>query len=264
MTDRSASGPTLTSVALPREHGGWSLTLEPALLGLIVAPTWAGAALAAMALVGFLARTPLKTAMVDRRRRRHLPRTVLATRVVAVETVAIAVLVAFAATTAEAGFWMPLLFALPLLGIELWYDVRSRSRRLVPELAGTVGIASVAAAIALAGAVDTPIAYGLWAVAAARAVAAVVFVRVQLRRAKDQPHRLATSDAGQAVAIAAIATTTAAEATSGAALAAIAILAAIHIALVRRPPPAAPVLGAQQVVLGLAVIVVAGLAAAAP
>ena len=36
------------SVAVPTEHGGWGLTFEPVLLGLIVAPSWAGAARAGL------------------------------------------------------------------------------------------------------------------------------------------------------------------------------------------------------------------------
>jgi len=48
------------SVVIPSEHGGWGLTLEPALLGLLVAPTLAGLASAGAALLAFVARTPIK------------------------------------------------------------------------------------------------------------------------------------------------------------------------------------------------------------
>ena len=60
-----AARPVWRTVAIPSEHGGWGLTLEPALLGLLVAWSGAGVCLALAALVGFLARTPLKLAMVD-------------------------------------------------------------------------------------------------------------------------------------------------------------------------------------------------------
>ncbi len=66
---------TLRSVAVPSEHGGWGLTLEPGLLGLLVAPGAAGVCLAVAAFVAFLARTPLKVVLVDRRRGRWLGRT---------------------------------------------------------------------------------------------------------------------------------------------------------------------------------------------
>ena len=45
---------------LPKEHGSWSLALEPVALGLLVAPSAAGAALAAAAVSGFFLRRPWK------------------------------------------------------------------------------------------------------------------------------------------------------------------------------------------------------------
>ncbi len=48
------------SLVLPREHGSWSLALEPVALGLLVAPTRAGGWLALAAAAAFLARRPLK------------------------------------------------------------------------------------------------------------------------------------------------------------------------------------------------------------
>ncbi|HKA83628.1 MAG TPA: YwiC-like family protein, partial [Acidimicrobiales bacterium] len=80
------------AVAVPDEHGGWSLSAEPALLGLLVAPSSAGAALAAAAMVAFVARTPVTLVLVDLRRRRWLRRTTLATRIAAAELVLLAAL----------------------------------------------------------------------------------------------------------------------------------------------------------------------------
>lgn len=255
---------SLRSVALPTEHGGWSLTLEPALLGLIVEPGAAGLCLAGAALLGFLTRTPLKLALVDRRRRRTLPRTRLATITATVEMAGLIVLAVLAALLAEGSFWWPLAIAAPLVALELWYDVRSRSRRLVPELAGSVGVASIAAAIALAGGGSDLLAGGLWLIAAARAVAAIAFVRVQLRRGKNQPHSLWLNDGFQIVAVVAVAVGLAADAASVPAVLAILALAIIHAVLVRRPVPKTAIVGAQQVVFGLAVVLTAALGAIAP
>src|SRR5690348_13588654 len=47
-------------LALPKEHGSWFLALEPVALGLLVAPTGAGVALAVAAVAGFFLRRPLK------------------------------------------------------------------------------------------------------------------------------------------------------------------------------------------------------------
>ena len=90
------------------------------------------------------------------------------------------------------------LLAAPLLAVELWFDMRSRGRRLVPELAGAVGIGAVAAAIVLADGGDARLAAGLWMVVAPRVVASVPFVRLQLARAKQRPRLLGSSDAAQA------------------------------------------------------------------
>jgi hypothetical protein len=51
------------SLVLPREHGSWSLALEPVALGLLVAPSRAGMWLALAVLAGFFTRRPLKLAL---------------------------------------------------------------------------------------------------------------------------------------------------------------------------------------------------------
>ena len=94
--------PGLRSIALPTEHGGWGFTLEPLILGLLAAPSIAGAALATAAVALFLARRPWRLFVEDRRRGRNLPRTRLAGQVVA-DYLAIAAAGAFiAAVTAAA------------------------------------------------------------------------------------------------------------------------------------------------------------------
>ena len=94
-------------MALPAEHGGWGLTLEPGILGLLIAPSLGGACLALGAMVAFLARTPLKIVVVDRRRGRVLERTRLAQRVAAGELAVLALLAIGAVLLAEPGFWVP-------------------------------------------------------------------------------------------------------------------------------------------------------------
>lgn len=254
--------PPLRSVMLPSEHGGWSLTLEPAILGLIVAPSGAGWALAGAALLGFLLRTPLKLAAGDRLRGRTLIRTEMATRATFAYGLVLCSLLAVALVASDHVFWPPLALAGPLFVVEFAYDVRSRSRRLVPELVGTIGIGAVAAAIVLADAGEVAVAYALWVIAAARAIAAIPFVRVQLRRGKHQPHRLASSDAAQLLAV--LGAAAVAPILGVVPAAAILGLAVFHAVAVRRPVPKTAVIGAQQVALGLTVVVVTALAVLAP
>lgn len=254
----------LKAVALPTEHGGWSLTAEPVLLGLLVAGSGAGVALGAAAVVAFMARTPLKVVLVDRWRGRWLARSALAARVFAIEAVMIGALVAIAALSAARPFWIPLFVAAPLVAVELWFDMRSRSRRLIPELAGTIGMGSIAAAIALAGGTSGRVAAGLWCVIAACSGAAIPFVRTQLHRARGKAAQRATSDLAQLLSVGVVAVAWALDAAPGAAVLIVAVAAAANVINMRRSPPRAVVLGMQQMVLGLTVVLVTGLAVLAP
>lgn len=247
------------AVALPSEHGGWGLTLEPVLLGLIVAFSGAGVAIGLVALLAFLARTPVKTVLVDRWRHRWLSRTRLAAIIAAAELTLLVALLVIAALTADGAFWVPLVLALPLMGVELWFDMRSRGRQLVPELAGSIGIAAVASAIVVAGGMDAATAAGVWLVLAARALASLPFVRFQIRRLRDQPHRLWPQDLAQVAAIAAAAAGVVLGWLPWGALVPVAAIAAVQVVLARTPPRPAKVVGMQQMVLGLAVTISAGI-----
>lgn len=249
---------------MPSEHGGWSFTLEPAILGLLVAWSGAGAALAAAALVAFVARTPLKIVLVDRWRGRRLERSELAQRVLTAELILLVFLVAVAAATTQHSFWWPLALAAPLILIELWHDMRSKSRRLLPELAGTIGIGSVAAAIALAGGTTDGVAAGLWLVIASRSLAAVLFVRVQLLRFKEQDHQLWHSDLAQLVAVVIVTWGWRAGIVPAVAVSAMALLAAFELIAVRRPPQKAVAIGSQQIMLGLSLVMLTALGVRAP
>lgn len=232
-------------VAVPGEHGGWGLTAEPVLLGILVAPSLAGVALGIAALVAFLVRTPLKVVLVDRWRHRWLPRSRLAASIAAAE---LALLLALAALAVVASGWrwlVPMAIAAPLVTVELWFDMRSRSRRLVPELCGAVGIALAAASVAL----------GL--VLAARALAAIPFVRVQIDRLRHGSSTVRVSDRSQIIgALVAIVAVSIDPALLAGALAVGALLVA-QVVWVRRPPVAAKVLGLRQLLLGLAVVAIA-------
>jgi hypothetical protein len=247
-------------VAIPTEHGGWSLTLEPVLLGLLVAWSWSGFALGAAAMLAFVTRTPLKLVLVDAWRGRWLARTTVAARVAAVELIVLTALVVVAALTADARFWWPLLVAAPLVAVELWFDMRSRSRRLLPELAGTVGIGSVAAAIALADGAAGSLALGLWVVVAARAVAAIPYARTQVFRTRGRPHDVRHSDLAQVVAALVVTAAASADVVPLAAALAIVAVAAFNIRAVRVAPRPAKVIGLQQMFFGFAVVIITAIA----
>ena len=255
--------PTWRAVVVPSEHGGWGLTLEPALLGLLVAPSIAGAALAVAAFVAFLVRTPLKTVLVDRRRHRSLDRDRLAGRVVAVEVAVLAAMITVALARAGVEWCIPLLFALPLFLTELWYDARSRGRRLVPELCGAVGISAVVASIAVAGGESWTLAVALWLVLAARAVASVPFARVQVLRLRSTPPSTRPSDLGQLVGIVVAAVAVAVDGAVAAGALAVLLVALVQLGWSRGPARAAKVVGFAQLGFGLAVVAATAIGVAA-
>jgi hypothetical protein len=245
----------LRSVAVPTEHGGWGLTAEPVLLGLAVAPSIAGFCLGVAAILAFLARTPLRVVLVDRHRNRHLDRTVLARRILAAEGAAIAALVAAAAVTADGPFWWPAAVAAPLVAVELWFDTRSRSRRLAPELAGTIGICAVVAMIVLAGGHPAGEAAALWVVLGARALTAIPHVRAQIARlhGHDAPARDLLLADGAAIVAVALAAVLEPAVTAGAI--AVAAIVGVQRLTGRGAPVPAKVVGIRQTVFGLTLVV---------
>ena len=260
----STSGPAVAgerrlwrAVAIPTEHGGWGLTLEPVLLGMVIAFSWSGLAIGLAAFLAFLVRTPMKLALVDRRRNRSLPRTRLATRLAATEFGLLGLLGAFASWTAGAEWLIPVLIAAPLVAVELWFDIRSRSRRLVPELAGAVGISAVAASITLAGGESWRLAVALWVVLTARAVASIPFVRTQIMRMRRGSAPLGTTDlfqlTGAALGFAAVAVST--QVFAGAIAVAV-VAAAQSLATRREHIPAVKVIGLRQMAAGLVIVAV--------
>ena len=243
------------AVAIPNEHGGWGLTLEPVVLGLLIAPSLAGLALGLAAFLAFLVRTPLKLVFVDVRRGRWLARTRLALRVTIVEVLLLVALGALAASRVGWAWLIPVAIAVPLVAVELWFDIRSRSRRLVPELCGSIGIGAAAAAILGAGGESAALAAGAWLVLAARAIGAMPFVRVQigrLRRGVASPwHSDLAQVSAVVVAVAALLVDRRVAAGAGAA----AVLALLHVVWVRQPPIPAKQLGVGETILGIGLVV---------
>jgi hypothetical protein len=242
-------------VAIPSEHGGWGLTAEPIVLGLLLAFSWPGAAIGAAAMLAFLARTPVKLALVDRRRNRELERTVLARRIGAVEVLAIATLAVVALVTAGWSWVIPAAIALPLFAVELWYDIRSRGRRLVPELCGAVGMGAVAAAIIVAGDGAAALAAAAWLVLAARSIGAIPFIRTQIGRLHRAESSTRSSDLFQLLALAVAALAAVIEPDVLVGSIAVGMIVVLHLVWVRRSPvPPAKVLGLRQMALGFALV----------
>ncbi len=242
------------AVAMPSEHGGWGLTLEPVLLGLVVAWSGAGVALGVAAFTAFVVRTPLKLVAVDLRRRRWLDRSRLALRIAKVELIVLGSTVALAFALAGWSWLVPVVVAGPLVAIELSFDVRSRGRRLVPQLCGAVGITAVAASIVLAAGRSNGLAAGVWLVLTARAVGAIPFVRVQILRLRGPHGPVWQSDLAQVVSVAVATAAVIADHRLLFGLVGVVILAAMQFVWVRRAPIPAKQVGLRQMGMGLALV----------
>jgi hypothetical protein len=171
----------LRTVALPTEHGGWGFLAEPILLGLLLAPSRAGLAIALATVAAFLMRHPSKLFWRNRHRIDLTPRFRIARRF----GLLYAGLAAggFAVALALVG-WKPLvpyLVLSPLLAMYGAFDVNNQARRLLPELVAPMGLAAAAPAIALAGGWDWAGAWTLWLLLQARAVPSILYVRARLR-----------------------------------------------------------------------------------
>ncbi len=149
-----------------------------------------------------------------------------------------------------------MLLAGPLIAIEFSFDVRSRGRRLVPELCGAIGISAVAASIVLAAGQGGGLAAGVWLVLAARAVGAIPFVRVQIVRLRRGHGPVWQSDLAQAVSLAVAVGAVVADQRMLVGGLGVAVLAGAQCVWVRRPPMPAKQIGLRQMGMGLALVAV--------
>jgi hypothetical protein len=178
---RSTQSVYWRSIAFPVEHGGWGLLAEPVLLGLVLAPSRAGVALAAGVLFAFLARHPLRLVLLDRRKAARYPRTVVAERWLGCY-LGMAVASLLLALGLTAAFWPALAVALPPGVVALLFDARGRSREAAAEIAGACALSTSSSAIALAGGAAAGLAFGASALLAMRAVATILYVRARIRQ----------------------------------------------------------------------------------
>lgn len=173
--------PPWKSVALPTEHGGWSFLIEPLILGLVLTPSIAGAWLAVSASAAFLARHPFKLVALDRRRGLRYPRTRLAERFFAVYAIVAASSFFVALGLSGAPILAPIMVAAPFALAALGRDLQGRAREALPEIAGALGLGASATAIILAGGGLPATAWLAWALLAARASTAILYVRARVR-----------------------------------------------------------------------------------
>jgi hypothetical protein len=182
-----APAPRWTAVALPAEHGGWGLLLEPVALGLALAPSWAGLGAGAAAVCAFLARLPVRLAVQDAQRGVVHPRTRLARRVAAGYAAGALGFGVLGLWGAPGSAWAALAAALPLASIQLLYDLKNRGRDLVPEMLGATAASLATPVLALVGGAPLAVAFAAGALLLLRSLGAILYVRARLRRARGVP-----------------------------------------------------------------------------
>lgn len=264
-----AANTSFRSLVLPREHGSWSLALEPVALGLLVAPSRGGAWLALAVVAGFFTRRPLKLAATlppaDPRRAAAWRWTLL------FAVVAVAALAGSAGAkvlneqlSSVGALWAlwPLLLAAPLGAAFLWFDLRGEMREAEAEIAGSAAFALVPATFATLAGWSAGAALALAGLMLARSVPTVLTVRTYLRLRKGKIATALPALASAALALIAVATLAVVKLAPWTAVALAALLAARTAWLLssRTPTWSARRAGITEAILGAVFVVVLALA----
>jgi hypothetical protein len=250
--------PTFVDVVRPKEHGSWSLVLEPIVFGLIVAPTVAGLALCLSVLAAFFGRRPLRMVVLDRDSTRRR----VAFRAVAV--CGVAALVAFGVAVALGGAgWLPWLLPTALGGAAfLAFDLRQSGRDQIAELAGSCAFAFLSAAIAALAGFSFAAGLAVGLVMLARALPTVLVVRATVRARKTHEKPSLMPLAVAIVAAAAAVFLARADLAPRIAIVATLVLALRAFVFLAFPRPAlrASTIGMIEALLGAAYVLTLGLA----
>lgn len=248
----TAAGVRLRPIALPTEHGGWGFIIEPILLGLLIAPSVAGVILGLATFGFFLLHQPLKIALKDHLKGRRVPRTVVAERF-ALGYGGLGLLGMITILfIAEPLFLAPLLLALPLAFVQIYYDLRNKSRAVPSEIAGAVALGSVASAIMLLGGKDLTPAFIIWGLLIARTIPAILYVRARLRIETNRAWQALPVIVSHAVALlAVVALTVSGLATIWATLALLILTGRALLGISPYRQPARPAqIGVREMILG--------------
>jgi len=254
---RAAVAPR-ASVFLPKEHGSWSLALEPLALGLLLAPSLSGGALAVAAFAGFLLRRPWKAAFaaasVDSGR---------AAREAAVLLIILVIAGGFETLVLgnPAALW-PVLLAVPGGLLFAYFDAQGEGRAAAAELSGSAAFAILPAALATLAGWPVLAALGLATLALARSIPTILTVRTFLRKRKGEPTDVTLPVLVACAAVATVLLFALTRSLSWLAVAAPALLLlrAIWFASPWRPAWTAKRVGMMEAVLGVAYLVIATLA----
>lgn len=163
----------------PREHGSWSLALEPLVLGLAVAPSGAGLALGVATLGAFFARRPLRLCWEG-----DSPEAAPAARALLVCSLVAAAALGFSVALHGTAWLLWLLPPAVLGAVFLFHDLRRHGRSATAEIVGAAAFAFLPAGLARLAGFPPAASLALAAVCLARNVPTVLYVRARVRAQK--------------------------------------------------------------------------------
>lgn len=256
------SAKSIRSVALPAEHGSWSLWLEPALLAMLVAPSAPGITFVLMGFCFLLLHQPLRIVLIDVNRGKRYDRTRLAATFLVLYIAMAGAALGVTLAQLDASVFIPLMPAFIAAIVVVWhYDLRGNSRDWLPEVLGAIIMSAFATSIALAGGWTWSASLALSVISAARSVSAVFYVRARLCQIKYGRNEFRAVMASYVLFLFTLAILYLLRlAPLMALLALVGLAARASVELRRRSCPSAKSLGIQEVFLGLVYVfvVVAG------
>jgi hypothetical protein len=236
---------------LPKEHGSWSLALEPVALGMIAVWSLPGALLALATVSAFLARRPIQ---LFRQSRQAL--------IVAAVLLGVAFLgLGWSVALCGLHVLFPLIPATVGGVFFAIYDLRKQGREQIAELSGAAAFACVSAAISVAGGIDLAGSCALGALMLGRAVPSVMMVRAFLRQRKGREDGRLAARYGSLAAVLVTAALVAAGVAPWIALALSVLLLGRALWLLGRGAPDWPArrIGLMEMALGVVYVVWVGL-----
>lgn len=173
------------SLIRPREHGSWSLALEPVVLSLIAIPSWSGFWLAGAVFCGFLTRRPLQRIAPDKGKLRT--QAIVAASVLG----SAALLFLFAAVRTSARLDPALLVPVALASTFCaWLEVQGQSRSQLAEVSGAALFGFLPALFVSFAGGSRSLALVLAALMIVRSVSSVILVRHTVRALKGGTPRM--------------------------------------------------------------------------
>jgi len=236
-------------VFLPKEHGSWSLALEPIIFGLLIVPSFAGGALALSATAAFFIRRPMKALFKAHDRASFFALCIFST----------IALIGFAQVLILGGItplW-PLIPAIPLGALYLYWDRENEARAAAAELIGSGLFALVPAIMASLAGHGMVFALSLSALMLARSAPAILTVRTWLRRRKGQPASRSAAVAATVISVGTV-NLLAREGHVPTIAHALILLSSVRLALLfaRTPDWPAKHIGMAEAIFGLAYILI--------